>query len=101
MLNATNELLFYPPYYKYIKTRYWKQYCTFWDTLFEIGGQLIDEARQALKEEGFFTDGNIVNRSQLNELEFLPYIILRGELSDEEIASNLIELMMAAVDTVS
>ena len=101
MLNATNELLFYPPYYKYIKTKYWKQYCGYWDTLFEVGVQLIDEARQALKDNGVFADADNISRSQFNDLEFLPYIILRGELSDEEIASNLIELMTAAVDTVS
>ncbi|EDV25154.1 uncharacterized protein TRIADDRAFT_12969, partial [Trichoplax adhaerens] len=99
MLNATNELLFYPPYYKYIKTKYWKQYCGYWDTLFEVGGQLINEARQALNDGKGIDIDRTTSPSRLNDLEFLPYILLRGELTDEEIASNLIELMTAAVDT--
>ena len=33
-------------------------------------------------------------------MEFLPYVLSRGELTDEEIAGNIIELMAAGVDTV-
>lgn len=102
MIERTGKLRLLPPYYKYIKTRYWKEYCGYWNKLFDIGGKLVTEERHRLQElagTGKTTDIPQDLR-QTEELEFLPYVIARGELSDEKIACNIVELMTAGVDTV-
>ena len=102
MLVGTGNLRLLPPYYKYIKTKYWKQYCDHWNTLFDIGGKLVVEERrrlQQLADEGETADtAKDLRRSE--DMEFLPYVIARGELTDEQITSNIVELMTAGVDTV-
>lgn len=100
MLNITGKLLLTPPYYKYIKTREWKDYCSYSDKLFEIGSSLIAEERDRLLSK----DADVISKHKKNhrteDMEFLPYILSRGELTDEEIAGSIIELMAAGVDTV-
>ncbi|EDV24789.1 uncharacterized protein TRIADDRAFT_25487 [Trichoplax adhaerens] len=99
MMDATGQLVFLPPYYKYIKTKRWKKYCSYWDTLFEIGGKLIQEERNRLLSNGLDLSQMSETGRRTEEMEFLPYVLSRGELNDEEIAGNIIELMMAGVDT--
>ncbi|EDV24792.1 uncharacterized protein TRIADDRAFT_56957 [Trichoplax adhaerens] len=99
MMNVTGQLILMPPYYKYIKTKQWKEYCGYWDTLFEIGGQLIDEERNRLLSRGFDLSSKLENSRMTEDMEFLPYVLSRGELNDEEIAGNIIELMLGGVDT--
>ncbi|EDV24787.1 uncharacterized protein TRIADDRAFT_56952 [Trichoplax adhaerens] len=101
MLEVTGQFMLLPPYYKYIKTKGWKAYCSYWDTLFEIGGKLIEEERNRLSSTEINLLNNRQNKQRTEDLEFLPYVLSRGELNDEEIASNMIELMMAGVDTTA
>ncbi|EDV24788.1 uncharacterized protein TRIADDRAFT_56953 [Trichoplax adhaerens] len=99
MLETTGHLLLVPPYYKYIKTKKWNQYCGYWDTLFDIGGKLIDEERRRLLSTGMDLSNKSEDNRRTDGIEFLPYVLSRGELSDEEIAGNIIELMTGGVDT--
>ena len=90
-----------PPYYKYFQTKPWMEFCKSNDVLFEIGGKLIAEERNRLLSD----EANAINMSQDDRhtegIEFLPYILSRGGLTDDEITGNIIELMGAGVDTVS
>ncbi|EDV25236.1 uncharacterized protein TRIADDRAFT_56978 [Trichoplax adhaerens] len=101
MLDRTGLLRLVPPYYKYIQTKYWKEYCGFWDTLFEIGEELIVEERARLQKLADSDHaGQIPQDSHRSEnMEFLPYVLSRGELTDEQITANIIELMAGGVDT--
>lgn len=48
--------MMYPPCFKYIKTKFWKEYCGHWDSLFQIGGQFVQEESQQLQNQ---TNANI------------------------------------------
>ena len=74
MFEKTGYLMFVPPYYKYFNTKTWQEYCQHWDTMFEIAGQLVVEGRHKLQH-------SIQNNRE--EMEFLPYVLSRGELSTE------------------
>ncbi|EDV24791.1 uncharacterized protein TRIADDRAFT_25545 [Trichoplax adhaerens] len=99
VLNITGNLVLMPPFYKYFKTKQWKEYCSYWDTLFEIGGKLIDEERNRLLSSGLDLSKKLESNHRTEDMEFLPYVLSRGELSDEEITGNVIELMGGGVDT--
>ncbi|EDV25213.1 Cytochrome P450 10 [Trichoplax sp. H2] len=98
MLEGTYSLLYAPAYYKYFKTRFWKKYCHDWDTLFEIGDQLVKEETQKLQKE-IQSLGKDKDRWRSEELEFLPYVLLKEELSEEEVSANVVEIMGGGVDT--
>ena len=100
MLDITGQLLFVPPYYKYIRTKQWKDYCKYWDKLFEIGGNLIAEERNRLLSDEADVISKRKDSCRTEDMEFLPYVLSRGELTDEEIAGNITELMATGVDTV-
>lgn len=91
-----------PPYYKYIKTKYWTDYYHYWNTLFDIGGKLLTEERLRLQElaDADKTDNTPEDLRRTEEMEFLPYILARGELTDEQITGNIVEIMAAGVDSV-
>ncbi|EDV24804.1 uncharacterized protein TRIADDRAFT_56983 [Trichoplax adhaerens] len=99
MFEQSNDLAPIPPYYKYFKTKYWKDYCQLWDTMFEIAEQLINEEHQRLQQIMQDIADKSVDLRRSEELEFLPYVLLRGELNSDEIVGNIIDLMIAAVDT--
>ena len=102
MFDKSSDLTIVPPYYKYIKTKAWKEYCQIWDTLFQIAGQLVNEEYDKLKQN---IDNNSNSSTQsvhlTEQMEFLPYILSRGELNMEEITGNVIDLMIGGVDTVT
>ena len=94
MMEKSMPLFMLPPYYKYIKTKFWKDYCNHWDVMFESGLNFIQERRQELKLLETSTDQN-------DQIDFLTDIIQRSNLSDDELNTTLIELMLGASDTVS
>lgn len=101
MLTMTGDLLVVPPYYKYIKTKTWKEYCQIWDTLFQIAGQLVNEEHNKFQQRQSDSSDNFKHSvHSTEELEFLEYILSRGELSPEEITGNVIDVMIGGVDTV-
>ncbi|RDD43571.1 hypothetical protein TrispH2_004282 [Trichoplax sp. H2] len=58
---------------------YWKNYCQLCNTMFEVTEQLITEEHHRLPQ---FMKKNVdksVDHYPSEELEFLPYILLRGE----------------------
>lgn len=94
MMEMTPSLLLIPPYYRYIKTRRWKKFCGLWDTMFEVGSELIRERKEQLKVL------QTSNEERDND-DFLTDIIQRSNLPEDRLNTTLIELMLGASDTVS
>ncbi|EDV28134.1 uncharacterized protein TRIADDRAFT_53411 [Trichoplax adhaerens] len=92
MMEKSASLLIFPPYYKYIKTRFWKEFCSHWDTMYEIGLQIIQERKEELKS----MDTNI---NDDDNVDFLTDVLRRSNLSDVQLNITLLELMIGASDT--
>lgn len=90
MMEKSSQLIVFPPYYKYIKTRYWKDYCSHWDTMYEIGLEVIHEKREQLKSTSTETE----------DTGFLGDVLRRSNLSDVQLNITLLELMLGGTDTV-
>ncbi|RDD37953.1 1,25-dihydroxyvitamin D(3) 24-hydroxylase, mitochondrial [Trichoplax sp. H2] len=93
MMEMTSPLFMLPPYYKYLKTKYWKRFCSQWDTMFEIGMEIIRERQEELK--------SLPALKEDDKVDFLTDIIQRSNLSDERLNTTLIELMLGASDTTA
>lgn len=101
MLEHTGILIFLPPYYKYLPSKVWKEYCQLWDTMFDIAGQLVvDEHTRLQQNINNSTKSSIDSTLPSEELDFLPYVLSRGDLTIDEITGNLIDLMLGGLDTV-
>ncbi|EDV24803.1 uncharacterized protein TRIADDRAFT_25150 [Trichoplax adhaerens] len=99
MFDKSNEITLLPPYYKYIKTKRWNDYCKIWDTMFEIAEQLVDEEYQKLQQSISEDSRKSIDLHHSEEIEFLPYVLLRSELNKDEIVGNIMDLMIGGVDT--
>ncbi|XP_019645640.1 PREDICTED: cytochrome P450 27C1-like [Branchiostoma belcheri] len=93
---TTNTLLFpETDVHRFLRTKPWKQSMEAWDTVFRVGEQVMDrQLQEALEREERGEDGE-------DQPNFLAFISSTGRLSKDEIYSNTIELMGAAIDTTS
>ena len=90
MMEKSSQLMVFPPYYKYIKTKYWKDFCSHWDTMYEIGLEVIHEKMEQLKLANTKSDDD----------GFLADVLYRSNLSDVQLNITLLELMLGGTDTV-
>ncbi|XP_019645756.1 PREDICTED: cytochrome P450 27C1-like [Branchiostoma belcheri] len=81
--------------HRFLRTKPWRQSMEAWDTVFRVGEQVMDrQLQEALERE----ERGEEDEDQPN---FLAFISSTGRLSKDEIYSNTIELMGAAIDTTS
>ncbi|EDV19146.1 uncharacterized protein TRIADDRAFT_34090 [Trichoplax adhaerens] len=94
MTYKTSSLIVFPPYYKYIKTRYWNEFCSHWDTMYDIGLKIIQERRNKLASMK-------IENSKEDEVDFLTDVMLRSNLSEAQLNITLLDLMIGATDTTA
>ncbi|RDD37947.1 Cytochrome P450 10 [Trichoplax sp. H2] len=94
MTYKTSSLIVFPPYYKYIKTRYWNEFCSHWDTMYDIGLKIIQERRNKLASMK-------IESSEEDEVDFLTDVMLRSNLSEAQLNITLLDLMIGATDTTA
>jgi len=83
--------------YRFVTTPSYRKFCKTQDTLFSIGQKIVDKKVADLKK--FTEDGDEFVENQAVPL--LTYLILKGELTPQEINVNSIFMFRAGVETTS
>ena len=65
------------------------------DVMYNIGDKCIEKKMEEIREK--LENGNIRDE---DAAEFLTFLISRDDISSKEITANLVEILMAAVETV-
>ncbi|XP_078574367.1 1,25-dihydroxyvitamin D(3) 24-hydroxylase, mitochondrial-like isoform X5 [Branchiostoma floridae x Branchiostoma japonicum] len=79
--------------HRFLRTKPWRQSVEAWDTVFRVGEKVMDrKLQEALERE---------ERGEDDQPNFLAFVNNTGRLTKDEIYSNTIELMGAAIDTTS
>ncbi|XP_066297980.1 1,25-dihydroxyvitamin D(3) 24-hydroxylase, mitochondrial-like [Branchiostoma lanceolatum] len=93
---TTNSLMFPDAdLHRFLRTKPWKQSVEAWDTVFRVGEKVMDRQLQEALEREESGEG------EDDQPNFLAFVNSTGRLSKDEIYSNTIELMGAAIDTTS
>ena len=97
-LAATQDILFSLPLHKVYATKAWKKLYRAQKRTYEISMKHISDKMEEIKEK----DEDLLTNDEVPEkVDFLTYMIHRGELSIEEISINASDLIGGGVDTVS
>ena len=97
-LSSTQDILFSLPLHKVYATKAWKKLYRAQKRNYEIAMKHISDKMEEIKEK----DDNLLTNDEVPEkVDFLTYMIHRGELSIEEISINALDLLGAGIDTVS
>ncbi|XP_020621575.1 cytochrome P450 27C1-like [Orbicella faveolata] len=83
--------------YRFVTTPSYRKFCKTQDTLFSIGQKIVDKKVADLKK--FTEEGDEFVENQAVPL--LTYLILKGELTPQEINVNSIFMFRAGVETTS
>jgi len=65
------------------------------DVMYNFGDKCIEKKMEEIREK--LENGNIRDE---DAAEFLTFLISRDDISSKEITANLVEILMAAVETV-
>ena len=65
------------------------------DVMYNFGDKCIEKKMEEIREK--LENGDIRDE---DAAEFLTFLISRGDISSKEITANLVEILMAAVETV-
>jgi len=65
------------------------------DVMYNFGDKCIEKKMEEIREK--LKNGDIRDE---DAAEFLTFLISRGDISSKEITANLVEILMAAVETV-
>ncbi|XP_048576536.1 sterol 26-hydroxylase, mitochondrial [Nematostella vectensis] len=79
---------------KFYETKAVKMFYQSMDTLYDFTDKCVEEKLKEINERNVDADEN-------SEAEFLTFLVASKSLSLSEITSNLVEILMAAVDTTS
>ncbi|XP_078600780.1 1,25-dihydroxyvitamin D(3) 24-hydroxylase, mitochondrial-like [Branchiostoma floridae x Branchiostoma japonicum] len=81
--------------HRFLRTKPWRQSVEAWDTVFRVGEKVMDrQLQEALEQEDMW-------EGEEDQPNFLAFVNSTGRLTKDEIYSNTIELMGAAIDTTS
>ncbi|CAK9304089.1 unnamed protein product [Gordionus sp. m RMFG-2023] len=81
------------PWYKYYKTKLWKENEKYADVIFKTGEDLVEE--KVLEYE----KNNTLQNTSLQSYSILSHLLMNTTWSKKEINVTLIDLMMAAIET--
>lgn len=94
MLTSSLYLIIGERLHQKLNTRFWRRHRTAWDTMFQIGKELIDKRIKQLLEEK--RDGQTTNTGL-----FLTYLLANNKITMDQVHSNVTELMIAGTDTMA
>jgi cytochrome P450 len=97
--DATSKLMLSIPFHKLWRTKNWKRIVNALDYMWSFTGELVKEKMLEIEEKTAAV-GNTDIHAELGD-DFITYMILSRRMGAEEIAVNAIDMLGAAVDTVS
>jgi len=81
---------------KFYRLKSVQEFYDFMDVMYNFGDKCIEKKMEEIREK--LKNGDIRDE---DAAEFLTFLISRGDISSKEITANLVEILMAAVETTS
>lgn len=95
MMLTSHRLMVFSNIHKRLNTKDWRTHVAAWDKIIEVAEGIIDDK---IEEIGKCLDNE---SSDMSDGSFLEYLLGNKSLSEEEIYTNLTELLLSGVDATS
>lgn len=95
MMYTGHRLMVFANIHKMLNTKDWRTHVAGWDKIIEVAKEIIDNK---IEEIGARLESDT---SEMADSSFLEYLLANKNLSEEEIYTNMTELLLSGVDTTS